>query len=204
MLLWPFKVVFKIIGLVLAVLLVYFSVTFLQVWLTSRHNDPHKADAALVFGTAANLTTPAPDLQARLDRALALYDNGDVPLIAVTGGAGGDPETEAQISATFLEGLGVPKSSIVLGSGDDSWQNVGSVAHRLHQLGVKTVLVVTDPFHEDRAMAIVSSYGFDPSPTPSLHSPIRGFATLGYLVKESVEVGIGRIVGYGALSRVFH
>jgi len=91
---------------------------------------------------------------------------------------------------------------IVQGGGDDSWQNVAAVAPTLHADDVRSVLVVTDPFHEDRAMAIASSFGFSPSPTPSLHSPIRGITQLGYLVKESVEVAAGRIVGYGTLSSI--
>jgi uncharacterized SAM-binding protein YcdF (DUF218 family) len=125
--------------------------------------------------------------------------------VSVTGGKKpGDLYTEAQISATWLESMGVPSTAIVLGGGADSWDNVQSVASQLKAMGVSTVLVVTDPFHEDRAMAIVSSFGFSPSPTPSQHSPIRGFATVGYLVKEAAEVGIGRIIGYGELSRIAH
>jgi uncharacterized SAM-binding protein YcdF (DUF218 family) len=203
MLLAPLKLALKILGVVLALILVYVGVTFVQVWLTSRANDPHPADAILVFGTAANYLTPAPDLQARLERALELYQAGLAPVVAVTGGKRpGDKYTEGQISATWLEGQpnGVPRHAIVVGSGADSWDNVGSVAPALRELGVHTVLVVTDPFHEDRAMAIVSSYGFSPSPTPSEHSPIHGAEELGYLIKESVEVSVGRIIGYGTLS----
>jgi len=207
MLLAPLKLALKILGAILAVILVYIAVTFVQVWLTSRANDPHPASAILVFGTAANYLTPAPDLKARLDRALELYQEGLAPIIAVTGGKRpGDLYTEGEISATWLESQphGVPKSAIVIGGGADSWDNVGSVAPALRTDGVHSVLVVTDPFHEDRAMAIVSSYGFSPSPTPSQHSPIRGAAELGYLIKESVEVAVGRIIGFGTLSHLDH
>jgi uncharacterized SAM-binding protein YcdF (DUF218 family) len=205
MLLWPFRLAFRIVGAVLALLLLYLLITFVQVWLTSHKDEPHPADAALVFGTAANYLTPAPDLQARLERALSLYNQGLVPLVAVTGGKKpGDRFTEAQISATWLEGMGVPANKIVEGSGYDTWTNVETVAPALHALNVATVLVVTDAFHEYRAMAITSDFGFSPSPTPSLHTPISGAATFTFLVKESVEVAIGRIVGYGRLSGFTH
>ena len=207
MLFAPFKLALKILGVVLAVGLIYIGVTFAQVWMTSHANDPHHADAILVFGTAANYLTPAPDLQARLERAVALYQAGLAPIIAVTGGKrAGDRYTEGQISAMWLEGSpnNVPKSAIIVGSGADSWDNVGSVAPELRSRSVRSVLVVTDGFHEDRAMAIASSYGFSPSPTPSQHSPIRGAAEVGYLIKESVEVAVGRIIGYGTLSNLDH
>ncbi len=210
MLFWPFKLALRIIGAILALCFLYVGITFVQVVLTSRANDPHPADAAIVFGTAANYTTPGADLRGRLQRALALYDAHLVPIIAVTGGKRpGDRYTEAQISEMWLVANHVPAKAIVLpasptGGGADTWQNVQSVAPELHARKVTTVLVVTDPFHEDRAMAIVSAFGFSPSPTPSQHSPIGGFALFGYLAKESVEVAVGRIVGYGTLSRFDH
>jgi len=205
MLLWPFKLAFKIIGGILALLLLYLCVTFVQVWLTSRRDDPRPADAALVFGTAANYLTPAPDLQGRLERALALYDAHLVPLIAVTGGKQpGDRYTEAQISSAWLQQHQVPASAIVEGSGIDTWGNVATVAPRLHALGVHTVLTVTDAFHEYRAMAITSDFGFAPTPAPSHHTPISGWATFLFLLKESVEVAVGRLVGYGHLSSWGH
>jgi uncharacterized SAM-binding protein YcdF (DUF218 family) len=205
MILGPIRLALKIVGAVLALLLLYFCVTLAQVWLTSRQDDPHPADAILVFGTAANYLTPAPDLAARLDRALQLYNDGLAPVVAVTGGKlPRDRYTEAQISATWLEARGVPRARIVEGSGADTWQNVQTVAPALHRLGVSSVLTVTDPFHEYRAMAITSDFGFSPSPTPSLRSPIRGVALIPFLLKEASEVSVGRIVGYGRLSSLDH
>lgn len=200
MILWPFRLAFKILGAVLALCLLYVAVTFVQVWLTSRENNAHRADAILVFGTAANLYTPGVDLTARLTRALALYDDHLAPLIAVTGGKlHGDLFTEAQISERWLEQRHVPMSAIVVGNGADTWDNVASVAPALKLDGVASVLVVTDPFHEDRAMAITSSFGFSPSATPSLRSPIGGFSLVLYFAKEAVEVALGRVVGYQTL-----
>jgi len=205
MFLWPFRLIFKIVGAVLAVCLVYVCVTLVQVWLTSRQDDPHTANAILVFGTAANYTTPGVDLKQRLARSLSLFDAHLAPIIAVTGGKKpGDLYTEAQISAIWLEARGVPKHAIILGSGADTWNNVASVAPALRRDGVVTVLDVTDPFHEDRAMAITSSFGFSPSPTPSLRSPIGGFSLVLYFAKEAVEVSAGRIVGYQTLSGIPH
>jgi uncharacterized SAM-binding protein YcdF (DUF218 family) len=205
MFLWPFRLAFKVVGIALALVLLYVAVTFVQVWLTSMANNPHRADAAIVFGTAADPDTPRPDLAARLQRALALYKAGLVPIIAVTGGKEkGDLHTEAWVSSSWLVARGVPKNSIVEGGGDDTWQNVQGVAVQLRADGVHTVLVVTDPFHEDRAMAIVSDFGFAPSATPSQHSPIGGPQLAFFLVKESVEVAAGRIVGYGTLNDWFH
>ena len=61
------------------------------------------------------------------------------------------------------------------------------------------VLVTTDPFHEDRSMAIASSLGLTPSPTPTHTSPITGWSTVPYFAKETVGVGLGRIIGFDHL-----
>jgi uncharacterized SAM-binding protein YcdF (DUF218 family) len=80
--------------------------------------------------------------------------------------------------------------------GNDSWQNLSEVAPLLKARGVTTVLMVTDPFHEDRSMAIASDLGFTPYPTPTQTSPITGLATVPYFLKEALGVGLGRIIGF--------
>ena len=70
----------------------------------------------------------------------------------------------------------------------------GLKAHDVH-----VVLVTTDPFHEDRSMAIVSGFSLTPSPTPTQTSPIRGWSTTPYFLKEAVGVGLGRVIGFNHL-----
>jgi uncharacterized SAM-binding protein YcdF (DUF218 family) len=62
--------------------------------------------------------------------------------------------------------------------------------------------VVTDPFHEARSLAIASSVGLTPIPTPTETSPIRGSATIPYYAKEAIGVGLGRVIGYDHLSQL--
>ena len=47
---------------VLAAILVYGAVTFVQVWTASRRDDTHKAQAIVVFGAAQYNGTPTPVL----------------------------------------------------------------------------------------------------------------------------------------------
>ena len=64
------------------------------------------------------------------------------------------------------------------------------MATELRARGVTTLLVVTDPFHEDRAMAIAATFGFEPMPDPTPTSPITGWRTLPYVLKETVAVAV--------------
>jgi len=200
MLLAPLRWALRILGLIVAAIVIYFAVTFVQVWLTSRHYEPHPASAIVVMGAAQYDGIPSPDLAARLNEALALYRAGYSKVIMVTGyKEKGDLHTEAGTGATYLERAGVPRNDILLAGGDDSYQNLADAAPQLLSRGDRTVLVATDPFHEARSMAIASSLGLTPSPTPTRTSPITGWSSLPYFIKETVGVGFGRIIGYNHL-----
>ena len=200
----PFKLILRIISAVLSILIIYFAITFVQIWLTGHEHSTRHAQAILVFGTTEDNGTPSPELQARLDQALVLWHKGRAPWIAVTGGKRpGDQFTEAGVSAAYLEGKGVPASKILVGAGTNTWQNVQTVVSKLKAHHITTVLTVTDPFHEDRAMAISSSQGLTPFPSPVRNSPTVKHSLWKYYAKETFEVGIGRIIGYGRFSSWF-
>jgi uncharacterized SAM-binding protein YcdF (DUF218 family) len=200
MLFAPFRWAFRILALLMVVILIYFAVTLVQVWLTSREYDPHPADAILVMGAAQYNGVPSPDLKARLDEALTLFHNGYASLIVVTGNKEkGDVYTESEAGTRYLEANRVPADDILQAGGDDSYQNVADAAPKLLARHADVVLIATDPFHEYRSMAIASSLGLKPSPTPTQTSPITGWSTVPYFLKEAVGVGLGRIIGYDHL-----
>jgi uncharacterized SAM-binding protein YcdF (DUF218 family) len=203
--LFPLKIALKVMTALLAVIVVYLAVTASQIWLTSRKQSSLPADAVIVLGSAQYDGVPSPDLQARLDQAAATFTSGQSRLIAVSGGRfAGDRFSEAEVSASYLEAHHIPASAIVQGGGADTYQNVSSVAPQLKARGVTSVLVVTDPFHEARSMAIASTFGFTPRPDPTATSPITGWATVPFFAKETLAVAAGRIIGYGRLSGVSH
>jgi uncharacterized SAM-binding protein YcdF (DUF218 family) len=201
MLLAPLRWALRIAILVVTVIVLYFAVTFVQVWLTSRQYDPHPAGAIVVMGAAQYDCVPSPDLRARLNQAALLYHERYAPLIVVTGNKKpGDKCTESQSGAMYLEEVkGVPSSAILQAGGDDSYENIADAQPALLAHGDRVILVTTDPFHEDRSMAIASDLSLTPSPTPTQTSPITGWSTLPYFVKETVGVGLGRIIGYNHL-----
>ena len=196
----PLRLALRIISLLLTALVVYFAVSLVQVWLTSRQYDPHTADAIMVMGAAQYNGVPSPDLAARLNEALKLFDNKDSSLIVLTGGKEkGDVYTESEAGATYLHAKGVPLIDILQVGGNTTYQNVADAAPELRFRHATTVLVTTDPFHEDRSMAISSALGLVPSPTPTQTSPIKGWSTVPYFLKEAVGVGLGRIIGFDHL-----
>jgi uncharacterized SAM-binding protein YcdF (DUF218 family) len=194
---WILRVVIWTIVLIL----VYLAVTGVQVWLTSRRYDPRSARAIVVMGAAQYDGVPSPDLAARLQEALLLWRSGNARTVMVTGGKErADHTTEAAASARYLEAHGVPESDIMEATGRDTWQSLDLAAPELRDHDDSSVLLVTDPFHEDRSLAIASQLGLSAYPTPTQSSPIKGWSTVPYFAKEAVGVGLGRIVGFDHLS----
>ncbi len=197
----PFKLVLKIISSFFSLVLFYYGFTIFQIWSTSHDHATANAQAILVFGTAEMNGMPSPALAARLDQAAALYKAQRAPWVVVTGGnRPGDLYTESGVSKVYLEQRGVPANRILQGFGDDTWQNVTTSLGTLRSHHIHTVLTVTDPFHEYRAMAISSSNGLSPQPSPVPSSPTIKGGLWGYYLKEGLDVSVGRIVGYGTLS----
>ncbi len=197
----PIKLILRIISACFTLVLVYFAVTFVQIWMTGHEHSKATAQAILVFGTTEDNGKPSPELTARLDQALWLYRHHRATWVVVTGGnKPGDTHTEAGVSAAYLAARGVPASKILKGYGNDTWQNVSTVVAKLRSHDIVTVLAVTDPFHEYRAMAIASSQGLVPQPSPVPNSPTINHSLWRYYAKETLEVGVGRLIGYGRLS----
>ncbi len=195
------RFVMKTVLVIVAAILVYLAVTAVQVWLTSRRYEPQRAGAIVVMGAAQYDGVPSPDLASRLHEAEILWRQRWAPVIMVTGyKEPGDLYTEAEASARYLEANGVPAGDILQAYGSDSWGNLSEAAPSLLARGDRSVLMVTDPFHEDRSMAIATTVGLAPSPTPTRTSPITGVATVPYFAKEAVAVAAGRVVGYRRLS----
>ncbi len=197
----PIRIVLRIVAVAVGVLVAYLLVTAVQVWLTGRRYEPRPAGAIVVMGAAQYNGVPSPDLAARLDQAVALWRGHDATTVMVTGSKErGDRFTEAEASYRYLVAAGIPGRDILESGGSDSWANLAQAAPVLRDRGDDTVLIVSDPFHEARSLAIATDVGLVAYPTPAQHSPITGWSTLPYYAKETVGVAVGRIIGFDRLS----
>jgi uncharacterized SAM-binding protein YcdF (DUF218 family) len=189
---------------VVTLIVLYVGFTFVQVWNASRHDEARHAQAIIVMGAAQYNGRPSPVLAARLDHAADLYKAGLAPVVVVTGGRRpGDNFTEAQASAEYLIGLGVPDSAIEREtSSTNSWESLAASARFLRGQGITDVLLVSDPYHDFRIKAIAGSLGLTAHVSPTRTSPVTGVAELQAMGRETVAVSLGRIVGYHRLVRL--
>ena len=162
------RFILRVVILLVVAVVIYLLVTMVQVWLVSRRYEPRPAGAIIVMGAAQYNGVPSPDLAARLDEAELLWRQHYATDIMVTGSKQpGDVYTESEASARYLMAAGIPGRDIFEAGGSDSWENLSLAAPTLLRLGDDTVLIATDPFHEARSLAIASSLGLTPYPTPT-------------------------------------
>ena len=184
---------------VLLVLVVYVGGTFAQVWKASGEDHARKAQAIVVLGAAQYDGRPSPALKNRLDHALALYRRGLAPMIVVTGGRQpGDRFTEATTGYNYLRSKGVPDQAIRKEvQGRTTYESIASVARFLRKEGVDDVVLVSGPAQSKRLAGIAGDVGLDAAISPTDGSP-DGRS----LVRETVAVSAGRLIGYRRLERL--
>lgn len=196
----------RVAAVIVALMVLYVAANFVSVWWASTRNQTGKVQAIVVLGAAQYNGVPSADLAARLSHALTLYRDGVAPVVVVTGGkAPGDRFTEAETGADWLAARGVPQNDILREvDGRDTWESLDATAAFLHRRGIRTVVLVSDPFHDERLKLIADEVGLKPHLSPTTTSPIHGFSLVPYYVKETLEVSVGRITGFRALSHVDH
>jgi len=159
------------------------------VYWQARTDEARPVDAIVVLGAAQYNGRPSPVLSARLDHALALYDDGTAPLIVLTGGKmQGDAFTEAEAGQAHLEERGVPASAILLeNEGQDTFTSMEGVAALLDGSGVGRILLVSDGFHLLRAELMARHFGFDAFSSAAPDGPIDPWSAteLSYVIRET-------------------
>jgi uncharacterized SAM-binding protein YcdF (DUF218 family) len=181
--------------------LLYGLVTLTQVWWTGRQHGAGRADAIVVMGAAQYDGRPSPQLQARLDHVVELWNLGVAPVVIVTGGnQPGDRFTEASTSAAYLRDAGVPENAILSeDTGRTSWESLQNVAEVAADHGIGSVILVSDPFHSLRIKLMAEELGLRASTSSTSTSPVRGWTAFVEHLKESGGVALGRIVGFDAV-----
>lgn len=157
----PFLAAIGTLVLVAAVVVVASAVI---VWRSAHHDDASDhdhADAIIVLGAAQYNGEPSPVFQGRLDHAVLLWQQGRADLV-VTVGANqpGDRTTEAEAGRDYLVAQGVPAASIVaVPQGGTTLDSLRAAAGELHARDLRSVFLVSDPWHNARIKAMAEDLG---------------------------------------------
>lgn len=140
----------------------------------SRRDEARAADAIVVLGAAQYDGRPSPVLRARLDHAIDLYHRGVAPVMIFTGGVGvGDTVSEAEVGRRYAGRRGVPaERMLVEPAGLSSGESMASVSRLMRGRGLRSAVLVSDPFHMLRLRILAARLGVRGFSSPTRSSPI--------------------------------
>ena len=194
-----FRWIRRILTLFILLALVAPSYAAFKVWSTANNPIVRNADVIVVLGAAQLNGTPGKALEARLIEAKRIYDLGLAPsIITVGAGAPGDRTTEAASSKAWLRSHGVPSRKITaIEEGRDTLVSTKAYVAVMKKRYVSDVIIVTDPFHCQRAMTMANDQGISSTCSPVKTGP-NTISNSGYkyLVREAgaylVYITLGR------------
>lgn len=160
-------------GLVLVLALVVGG-TMVRVWQVARIDDRTPADVVVVLGAAQYDGEPSSVLGARLDHAARLWRTGVAPVIVTVGGRqAGDNFTEAQAGKDYLVSYGIPEQAVIeVDEGNDTLGSVRAVSDAATRHGWSTMVLVSDPWHSQRARTMARDLGMDAWTSPTRSGPV--------------------------------
>ena len=150
----------------LALATMILAVPNIWIWGASRghihvygsEGDTARAPVAIVLGASVYPNgTPSPWLRYRLEVAAGLYESGRVDAILVSGDNGRTTYDEPSAMRDYLVKIGVPSEAVALDyAGFDTY---GTCVRATKIFGIDEAIIVTQDFHEPRAVFACRSAG---------------------------------------------
>jgi len=163
--------------LVLAVLTLFGAIS-VAVWRAAHTDDARRVghvDLIAILGAAQYNGRPSPVFQGRLQQGALLFREGFAPRVLVLGGKQpGDATTEGDAGRQWLISRGLPVDDVFSAPvGNDTLQSLQAAAMFMHRLGLRTVFLVSDPWHNLRIRKIARDLGVQAFVSATWHSAAR-------------------------------
>ncbi|KQU86962.1 hypothetical protein ASC78_05270 [Variovorax sp. Root318D1] len=127
------------------------------------HPPQQPADAALILGNRAYLRgKPNPCLTGRVDTGIALANAGRVKQLVLSGGVDKeDGRIEAEVMERHARAQGYAGPLLLEPASTSTRLNLAMSGPMLKAAGVRSVIVVSEPYHLWRVERLVGASGFD-------------------------------------------
>jgi uncharacterized SAM-binding protein YcdF (DUF218 family) len=146
--------------------------------LKAAKGDPlRKADVILVLGRRLERNQITDVFRQRLEHAASLWLMGIAPRVIVTGGVTGDAtRSEAEAGLAWLEAQDLPEEAILVEDrSQHTLENLFNIRECLRTRAWSSIVLVSDPLHLARALAVARGLGLDVTGSPAVQClPRRG------------------------------
>jgi uncharacterized SAM-binding protein YcdF (DUF218 family) len=150
-------------------------VAYMAVQISERGkvDERQRVDAIVVLGAAQFNGRPSDVFQARLEHAVALWDQGWADWFVVTGGkVPNDDTTEAEVARGWAIAHGVPPDRILAEDhGRTTLESLEAVRRIFREEDLQSGLFVSDETHMLRVLRMAEDLGMDAFSSPTRTSP---------------------------------
>ncbi len=138
-----------------------------------------RANVAIVLGAAVDSREPSPVFRERIVHAITLYREGRVERLLFTGGrAEGDSLAESEAAQAMALAAGVPADAILIETvSATTLANLTEAQALMRNAGLESALIVSDPLHLRRAMAMADALEIDAQPSATPTTRYRTWST---------------------------
>ncbi len=189
----------RVFGAAVLAFVLLVTSTALAIWWNARQDSRPASDAIVVLGSAQYNGVPSSIFEARLEHAVALYEDGVAPVIVTVGGkAAGDEFTEAEAGRDYLANAGIPADALLaVPEGVDTLESMRAVSTAFDEHGWTSAVLVTDPWHALRAERMAEDAGLEAESSPTRQGPaVETRATqFRYILRETAAYLLYRATG---------
>jgi len=186
----PFR---KFLLVLVALSLIWFLYVAGSIYAYAQVDGTAPADVAIVLGAGVRNEQPSGIFRARINHAIDLFERGVVDAIIFTGGVGpGNQLAGSEAARQYAIEHGIPSSAIYVETvSRDTHENLVEAKSLMEAQGFKTAVIVSDPLHMYRAMAIARDLDMNANPSPTPSSRIDSLrAILNFMAREIVSVTV--------------
>jgi len=178
----------RVLRILVSVAVIAIVFAAVRVYTYSGASPDMQADAAVVLGAAVWSQQVSPVFRERINHAMDLYRRGRVHKIIFTGGQGNrDEPTEAAAAREYAVSNGISPSDILIEQrSHTTYENLVYAKQLADAHGLKKILIVSDPMHMRRAIAMAEDVGLEAYPSPTMTTRYTGFRSqFGELTRET-------------------
>lgn len=190
------KRIAKALLLVFIALLLAVGLLASRIYSYSNASSEGPADAAIVLGAAVWSTRVSPVFRERINHGIYLYRNGKVRRLIFTGGEGNVGEqSESSAARDYAIQLGIPAGDILIEEkSHTTYENILYAKQLADANGLRNVLIVSDPLHMKRAVAMAVDMGLVAAPSPTPSTRYQGLRSQAGLLAHETYYYIGYLL----------
>lgn len=181
----------KILIVSVAVILflsIFFVVSVaIGIWNYGKEDEKAQSDVAIVLGAAVWDGEVSPVYRERINHAIALYEDGFVDYIILTGGFGeGSYKSDSQVAKEYALSQGVPEERILIEEKSTiTEENLEFSKEVMEENDLETAIIVSDPLHMKRSMLMAEDYNINALSSPTTTSMYKSLKTkIPFLLRE--------------------